>query len=180
MRARLGCGLLALLALIFPAQAAGGSGSPPLGRLLPEIRRHAPGSLYDVDGPYRGPDGLARYRIKWMTPEGRIIWFEVDARSGHILGMVTGTMPGKRRSEGVEEYPPYPPEEYGPQPRERWRDDGGAQPSRNNWRRGERDGSPSDDNWRQDERGSPPPRGDRGKDHGKDRGGHPQGPRRGG
>ena len=108
MRMRLSCGLFLVLAMGFPAQAAGKSAAHSFDRLLPEIRRHAPGSLYDVEGPYPGPDGNARYRIKWMTPEGRIIWFEVDGRNGHILGMVTGTLPARRRPEGYP-FPPYPP-----------------------------------------------------------------------
>jgi hypothetical protein len=47
-----------------------------------------------------------------MTPEGRIVWFEVDAQSGRILGMVTGTLPGPygNRGQGQQNYPlPYAP-----------------------------------------------------------------------
>jgi hypothetical protein len=126
MRARLGCGLLLFVILLLPAQSAGRNGSGGFDRLLPEIRRHAPGSLYDVQGPYPGPDGRARYRIKWMTTQGRIVWFEVDARNGHILGMVTGTMPSNRGptyaspygspyrdSSGIVPPPAYP---YAPNP----------------------------------------------------------------
>ncbi len=103
---------LCLLALLLPAQAAGRSGPPSLDRLLPEIRRHAPGSLYDVEGPYKNADGKRCYRIKWMTPEGRIIWYEVDARSGRILGMVTGTLPsGRKNFAGPPPWPPPPDEE---------------------------------------------------------------------
>ncbi|MGC9954156.1 MAG: hypothetical protein ABSD21_07745 [Rhizomicrobium sp.] len=114
MRARVVSSLLLLLALASPAFAAGwqAEGRPSLDRLLPEIRRHTPGTFYDAEGPFSDADGLARYRIKWMTPEGRIIWFEVDARNGQILGMVTGTLPGPsgRRGQGPEGYPPpYPP-----------------------------------------------------------------------
>ena len=114
MRARVISSLLLLFALASPAFAAGrqAEGRPSLDRLLPEIRRHTPGTFYNAEGPFIGSDGQARYRIKWMTPEGRIIWFEVDAQRGHILGMVTGTLPvpSSRRGQGPEEYPlPYLP-----------------------------------------------------------------------
>ena len=114
MRARVISGLLLLFALASPALAGGvqGAGKPSLDRVLPEIRRHTPGTLYDAEGPYLGEDGQARYRIKWMTPEGRIVWFEVDAQSGRILGMVTGTLPNpySKRSQDRETSPsPYPP-----------------------------------------------------------------------
>ncbi len=103
--------LLTLASLAFAANGQVGS-KPSLDRVLPEIRRHTPGTLYDAEGPFVGSDGLARYRLKWMTPEGRIIWFEVDAQSGRILGMVTGTLPSpySKRGQGQEMYPsPYPP-----------------------------------------------------------------------
>ncbi len=85
MRARILPGLLLVLALA-PAVMAAGSGATSLDRILPEIRRHTPGTFYDAQGPYLGPDGQARYRIKWMTPDGRIIWFDADAHSGRVLG----------------------------------------------------------------------------------------------
>jgi len=107
MRARVISSLLLLFALASPAFAAGrqAEGRPSLDRLLPEIRRHTPGTFYNAEGPFIGSDGQARYRIKWMTPEGRIIWFEVDAQRGHILGMVTGTLPvpSSRRGQGPEQ-----------------------------------------------------------------------------
>ena len=113
MRARVISGLLLLFALASPAFAAGrqAEGRPSLDRLLPEIRRHTPGNFYDAEGPFTDQGGQARYRIKWMTPEGRIVWFEVDARSGRIMGMVTGTLPfsSGRRGQGPQVYPlPYP------------------------------------------------------------------------
>jgi hypothetical protein len=115
MRARYGCMILLFLALVLPVHAAGQGGGQTFDRLLPEIRRHSPGSLYDVQGPYPGPDGRLCYRIKWMTPEGRIIWYVVDARDGHILGMVTGTMPARPVPGGMP--PPYPPDgRNGPPP----------------------------------------------------------------
>jgi hypothetical protein len=124
MRARVVSGLFLLFALASPAFAADrqAEGRSSFDRILPEIRRHTPGTFYDAEGPFIGQDGQARYRIKWMTPEGRIIWFEVDAQRGRILGMVTGTLPvpSSRRGREPDGYlPPYsrgddvgPPSDY--------------------------------------------------------------------
>jgi hypothetical protein len=60
-------------------------GGQPLDRLLPGIRRSHPGDFYDAEGPTYGPSGEARYHLKWMTPDGRIIWYDADARSGRVL-----------------------------------------------------------------------------------------------
>jgi hypothetical protein len=95
MRSRLVPGLFLLLALALPAFAAG-SGGTSLDRILPEIRRNTPGTFYDAQGPFFGPDGQARYRIKWMTPDGRIVWFDADARSGRVLGPAGGENGGAR------------------------------------------------------------------------------------
>ncbi len=61
-----------------------------LDRILPEIRRSHPGKFYDAEGPIEGPDGRYSYRLKWMTPEGRIIWLDTDARTGRVLGVEGG------------------------------------------------------------------------------------------
>jgi hypothetical protein len=60
--------------------------NPSLERILPQIRERHPGKFYDAEGPYRGSDGQWRYRLKWMTPDGRIVWFDADARTGRVLG----------------------------------------------------------------------------------------------
>ena len=60
-------------------------GVQPLDRLLPGIRRAHPGDFYDAEGPTYGPSGDPHYHLKWMTPEGRIIWFDADARNGRVL-----------------------------------------------------------------------------------------------
>lgn len=60
--------------------------SPSLDRILPAVRQHHPGKFYDAEGPWRGPDGQYRYRLKWMTPNGRIVWFDADAHTGRVLG----------------------------------------------------------------------------------------------
>ena len=59
---------------------------PSLDRILPHVRERHPGKFYDAEGPFRGPDGQYRYRLKWMTPGGRIVWFDADARTGRVLG----------------------------------------------------------------------------------------------
>ena len=98
-------------------------GVQPLDRLLPGIRRSHPGEFYDAEGPTYGPNGNPHYHLKWMTPDGRIIWFDADARSGRVLR----SSPGRdsfddgrdyreRRSEGpppfVDRYPPYTADPY--------------------------------------------------------------------
>ncbi|MDE2492924.1 MAG: hypothetical protein KGL97_03380 [Alphaproteobacteria bacterium] len=102
MRAHVVSGLLLLMALAFPAHAADrrGDGAPSLDRVLPEIRRHTPGTFYDAEGPLSGPGGREVYRIKWMTPDGRIIWFDADARTGRILTPFQGGQTGGGRRGG--------------------------------------------------------------------------------
>jgi hypothetical protein len=60
-------------------------GVQPLDRLLPGIRRAHPGDFYDAEGPTYGPEGDPHYHLKWMTPDGRIIWYDTDARNGRVL-----------------------------------------------------------------------------------------------
>src|SRR6201985_905110 len=60
-------------------------GIQPLDRLLPGIRRQHPGAFYDAEGPTYGPSGDPHYHLKWMTPDGRVIWFDADARNGRVL-----------------------------------------------------------------------------------------------
>jgi len=59
----------------------------PLDQILPQIREGYPGAFYDAQGPFPGPDGRPHYRIKWLTPDGHIVWFNADARSGRIIGI---------------------------------------------------------------------------------------------
>jgi hypothetical protein len=61
------------------------AGVQPLDRLLPGIRRAHPGDFYDAEGPTYGPSGDPHYHLKWMTPDGRVIWYDTDARSGRVL-----------------------------------------------------------------------------------------------
>jgi hypothetical protein len=93
-------------------------GIQPLDRLLPGIRREHPGDFYDAEGPTFGPAGDPHYHLKWMTPDGRVIWFDADARNGRVLR----SSPGRdsfdnHRFEGPpgygDRYPPYAPYERG-------------------------------------------------------------------
>lgn len=67
-------------------------GVQSLDRLLPGIRRSHPGKFYDAEGPIYGPSGDPHYHLKWMTPEGGIVWLDADARNGKVLR----TSPGAR------------------------------------------------------------------------------------
>jgi hypothetical protein len=83
-------GLVAVSCDVAQAQPRYGRGEmrdgvQPLDRLLPGIRRNHPGEFYDAEGPTYGPSGEAHYHLKWMTPDGRIIWYDADARSGRVL-----------------------------------------------------------------------------------------------
>ncbi len=68
-----------------PGYGGPGNGVQPLDRLLPGIRRAHPGEFYDAEGPTYGPEGDPHYHLKWMTPDGRVIWYDTDARSGRVL-----------------------------------------------------------------------------------------------
>src|ERR1700684_1716731 len=87
----------ALLLVAAPAAAQGrfvhpyGAGAPvPLDRILPHIRSTHPGSFSDIDGPFVDGAGRLHYRIKWLTPEGQVVWLDADARTGRILGVNRG------------------------------------------------------------------------------------------
>jgi hypothetical protein len=85
MRARWIGSLLLLFALALPALGQDRRGGS-LDRILPQVRQTVPGNFYDAEGPFFGANGRATYRLKWMTPDGRIIWFSVDASTGQVLG----------------------------------------------------------------------------------------------
>ena len=65
-----------VLAMVAPAWARG-----TLDNILPQIRAQHPGQLSDAE-PWTDGEGNPHYRIKWMTPEGRILYFDADARTG--------------------------------------------------------------------------------------------------
>ena len=98
-------------------------GIQPLDRLLPGIRRDHPGDFYDAEGPTYGPTGDPHYHLKWMTPDGRVIWYDADARNGRVLRSSPGRdsfdnerfrgapPPGYARPF-VDRYPPYTADPY--------------------------------------------------------------------
>jgi hypothetical protein len=58
-----------------------------LDEILNGIRQQRPGSLADVQGPNPSLAGDPRYRLKWLTPDGRVLWLDTDARTGRVLGV---------------------------------------------------------------------------------------------
>jgi len=132
MRARilssifLGCFALLTAAVPATAQPYGpppdryGSrdGVQPLDRLLPGIRRDHPGDFYDAEGPTYGPSGDPHYHLKWVTPDGRVIWYDADARNGRVLRSspgrdsfdnhrFEGAQGGRFARPFTDRYPPY-------------------------------------------------------------------------
>ena len=83
----------------------------PLDRILPSVRSGRAGRFYDAEGPFPDASGGYHYRIKWLTPQGRVIWLDTDARTGHVLGVA----PGDWRQQGPRGFGP-----YGPPPRDRF------------------------------------------------------------
>lgn len=102
-----------------PASAQGRYAPPPgvrrLDRVLPQVRSRYPGTFYDAEGPYNDEGGNPHYRLKWMTPDGRIIWLDTDARTGRVIGVSHG------RHSGQYAMPPRdapPPEHFEGRPHE--------------------------------------------------------------
>jgi hypothetical protein len=93
------------------AQPRRAPGIQPLDRVLPQVRDRYPGTFYDADGPFLDEGGNPHYRLKWMTPEGRVIWLDTDARTGRVIGVEHG---GNRRWREPYALPPRdaPPPEY--------------------------------------------------------------------
>jgi len=84
-----------LLALAAPARAE--HDGETLDRILPDIRAAHPGQLSDAQ-PWIDDSGRTHYRIKWMTPEGRILFFDADPRTGRFAPWLGGD--GERWGEG--------------------------------------------------------------------------------
>jgi len=55
----------------------------PLGRVLEQLRRRAPGRQLDVGLEAQG--GRSVYRVRWAAADGRRIDYIVDAESGAVL-----------------------------------------------------------------------------------------------
>ena len=143
----------------------------PLDRVLPQVRRHYPGTFYDADGPFTDESGSPHYRLKWMTPEGRVIWLDTDARTGRVLGVERG---GARDGYRYNAPPPdAPPPEFEGRSRGRFDEGipGGGNPYRGQgyWEHGP--GS-REHNWNGGNRGG---HGGWGGDHGGHGGGHGHG-----
>lgn len=85
--------------------AARGYNIQPLDRILPGIRTARPGRFYDADGPFPDPAGGWHYRIKWLTPEGRVIWLDADARTGRVIGPYRGYARMALPPAGLRYYP---------------------------------------------------------------------------
>jgi hypothetical protein len=111
--------VLTLFALTAPAAAqwrhpgyAGGQ-VRRLEGILPGIRSTYPGRFYDAEGPYSDAAGGLHYRIKWLTPEGRVIWLDADARTGRVIGPAGYPAPAPNiwRPEGAA-----PVGRFGPMP----------------------------------------------------------------
>jgi hypothetical protein len=113
-RALLGL-VLALLAFGTPAAAQERRPVPyaynvqPLDRILPGIRNGRPGRFFDAEGPYPDAVGGWHYRIKWLTPEGRVVWLDADARTGRVIGPYQGYHPGLMMPPSGLRYYPFPP-----------------------------------------------------------------------
>jgi hypothetical protein len=93
--------VLLLLAFAGPAAARG-----TLDSILPDIRAQHPGRLSDAE-PWTDSDGRTHYRIKWLTPEGRILFFNADADSGRFSSSGDGDVGrqwrGGNRSRGDDD-----------------------------------------------------------------------------
>jgi hypothetical protein len=70
-----------------------GDGVQPLDRILPQIRSGHPGRFYDAEGPFADPYGGWHYRVKWLTPDGRVVWYDADARTGRVVGLPGNARP---------------------------------------------------------------------------------------
>lgn len=83
-------GILAAVATFLLAASpalAGHNGAQPLDRILSHLRAERGGTFYDAEGPFTDSNGNIHYRIKWLTPQGRLIWLDTDARTGRVLGV---------------------------------------------------------------------------------------------
>jgi hypothetical protein len=80
-------------------------GFQPLDRILPTIRNGRPGRFFDAEGPFPDAAGGWHYRIKWLTPEGRVVWLDADARSGKVLGPYRGFGRAVMPPSGLRFYP---------------------------------------------------------------------------
>ena len=155
MRSRLFPAFLLLLAPLLAAGQAAAQPAQPLDRLLPQIRRDHPGQFLDAEGANTG--GNPHYHLKWLTPDGRVMWLDTDARTGRVVNQA----PGRDRFDAQ---------------RDRGGDDGGPPDRRDEGRgyqRYDRQYNSRFDNFRQyDNRGADAPRPERGPADGNERPGN--------
>jgi len=101
------------VALGVPAQAQRMADGETLDRILPDIRAQHPGRLSDAQ-PWTDENGRTHYRIKWMTPEGHILYFDADTRTGRYwssdglrdIGPRNSSAERPPRSEDSDNRPP--------------------------------------------------------------------------
>ena len=156
----------------------------PLDRILPEVRRSHPGRFYDAEGPFQSPDGQIHYRLKWMTPEGRVVWYDTNARTGHILGEGGGRHDfdgnGSFDNQGPPDDRAMPENRRGDDWRRNRFDNGDVGGPPEGWMNGQDRGS-GPERGNGPERGGPPDRGwGNGNDHRRGGGGWWDGRRGGG
>jgi hypothetical protein len=77
--------LVAVLVLGLVSTTASAASAPALDGVLPIVKRQVPGSMLDA----REPSSVSskrelRYQIKWLTEDGRVVWLNVDARTGRV------------------------------------------------------------------------------------------------
>jgi hypothetical protein len=117
-------------ALAAPARAQLLADGETLDRILPMIRADHPGRLSDAE-PWTDELGRTHYRIKWMTPEGRIIYFDADARSGRYSNWSGAPRVQRDRVRGEDNGPP-PGEDRGRR-RDNYTGDLGNGPGNRDW-----------------------------------------------
>lgn len=62
-------------------------GVVPLEDVLAGLRARYAGRHISVSGPSAGLDGRQRYNIKWLTPDGHVLFIAVDAQTGQTLSV---------------------------------------------------------------------------------------------
>ncbi|HEY7978514.1 MAG TPA: hypothetical protein VID67_09990 [Rhizomicrobium sp.] len=118
------------------AQPRRAPGVQPLDRVLPQVRSRYPGTFYDADGPFNDEDGNPHYRLKWMTPEGRVIWLDTDARTGRVLGVEHNRTRGDYPKPPPDMRAPPPPPGYFEGPPRGGDEGGDPDRGRGDWQRG--------------------------------------------
>jgi uncharacterized membrane protein YkoI len=71
-----------LLALV--SMAASAAPAPALDQVLPIVQRQVPGTMLDARPSPTSSKRELRYQIKWLTEDGRVVWLDVDARTGLV------------------------------------------------------------------------------------------------